>query len=96
MNDLRSLSVYRGINIEPNWMCQTIDIHSKRNIPTSFANFRITMSKPLATSMVMKLHNRELDEYTWNLATYQVIIGSLMYAFNATQPDIAYAIGVLS
>jgi hypothetical protein len=58
--------------------------------------FRIDESRPVATSMVMKLHKWKPDREACDPTIYQSMIGSLMYMMTATGPDIAYAIGGLS
>jgi len=96
MHDLGSVSFYLSMNIERNGELQTIDIHQHSYIRTILAKFRMDESRPVATPMAMKLHNRKPDEEACDPTIYQSMIGSLMYAMTATQPDIAYAIGVLS
>ena len=53
-------------------------------------------SRPVATPMAMTHHKRSPDTEASDPTIYQSMIASLMYAMTATQPNIAYAIGVLS
>jgi hypothetical protein len=96
MHDLGSVSFYLGMNIERIRGHHTINIHQHSNIRPILAKFRMDESRPVATPMAMKLHKRKPDEEACDPTIYQSMIGSLMCAMNATQPDIAYAIGVLS
>ena len=96
MHDLGSVSFYLGMNIERNREHHTIDIHQHSYIRTILAKFRMDESRPVATPMAMKLHKRKPDEEACDPILYQSMIRSLMYAMTTTQPDIAYAIGVLS
>jgi hypothetical protein len=96
LHDLRSVSFYLGMNIECNWEHHTIDIHQHSYIRPILAKFRMDESIPVATPMVIKLHKRKPDEEACDRTIYQSMIGSLTYAMTPTQPDIAYAIGVLS
>jgi len=96
MHDLGSVSFYLGMNIERNREHHPIDIHQHSYIRTILAKFRMDESRPVATPMAMKLHKRKPDEEACDPTIYQSMIGSLMYAMTATQPDIAYAIGVFS
>jgi len=91
MHDLGSISFYLGMNIEHNREHHTIDIHQHSYIRTILAKFRMDEPRPVATLMAMKP-----DEEACNPTIYQSLIRSLMYVMTATQPDIAYAIGVLS
>ena len=96
MHDLRSVSLYLGINIECSRELQTIDIHQHSSNLTILEKFRMDESRPVATPMAMKLHKRKPDEEACDPTMYQSMIRSLMYAMTATRPDIAYAIGVFS
>jgi hypothetical protein len=73
----------------------TIDIHQHSNIRMILAKFRMDECRPVATPMAIKLHKRKPNEEAWDPTIYQSMIGSLMYAMTATQPNIAYAIGEL-
>jgi antitoxin component HigA of HigAB toxin-antitoxin module len=46
--------------------------------------------------MAMKYHKKKPDKAACDPTRHQSMIRSHMYAMTATQPDIAYAIGVLS
>jgi len=96
MHDLRSVSIYLGMNIEHNREHHTIDIHQHSYIRTIFAKFRMDESRPVATPMAIKLHKRKPDQEACDPAIYQSMIGSVIYVMTATRPDIVYAIGVLS
>jgi hypothetical protein len=96
MHDLQSVSCNLTMNIERNREHNTIDIHQHSYIRTILAKFRMDEARPVATTMVMKLHKRKADEAACDPTIYQSMIGSLMYGIAATRPDIAYAIGVLS
>ena len=96
MHDLRSVSFYLGMNIKRNREHHMIDIHQHSYIRTILAIFRMDESRPVAPPMTIKLQKRKPDEEACDLTIYQLMIGSLMYATTATQPDIAYAIGVHS
>jgi len=96
MHDLGSVTFHLSMNIERNREHHTIDIHQPRYIRTIFVKFRMDESMPVATLMAMKLHERKPDEDACNPTIYQSMIGGLLSATNATQPDIAYVIGVLS
>jgi hypothetical protein len=58
--------------------------------------FSMDESRPVATPMAMKLHNRKPDSVVCDGTMYQSIIERLVYIMTAPRPDIAYAIGVLS
>jgi hypothetical protein len=73
-----------------------MDIHQQSYNRTILATFRMDESRPVAIPMAMKLHKRMPNEEACDRTIYQSMIGSLMYAITATQPDIAYAIGVPS
>jgi hypothetical protein len=73
-----------------------MDIHQQSYIRTILAMFRMDESRPVAIPMAMKLHKRMPDEEACDRTIYQSMIGSLMHAITATQPDIPYAIGVPS
>jgi len=96
MHDLGSVSFHRGMNTEHNRDLHTIDVDQHSYIRTILPKFRMDESTLLATPMAMKLHKRKPEEECCFLNIYQAMIGSLMYPMTATQPDIAYAIGVLS
>jgi hypothetical protein len=95
MDDVGSVSCNLGMNIEPTWEYHTIDIHQHSYIWTIFAKFTMDESRPVAMPMAMKLHKRKPNEEAWDATIYQSIIGILMYAKTAIQPDMAYAISVL-
>jgi len=95
MHDLGSVSFYLGMDIERNQEHHTIDIHQHSYIRTFLAKFRMDESRPVATPMAMKLHKRKPTKAACDQTLYQSMIGSVMYAMTATQPDITYAIGVL-
>jgi len=95
MHDLGSESFYLGVNTKCNQEHHMIDIHLHSFVRIILAEFRMVDSRPVATAMAMKLHKRTPDKEACDLAIYQSIIGSHMYAITATQPGIAYPIGVL-
>jgi len=96
MHDLRSVSLYLGMNIEHNQEHHTIDIHRHSYLRTILAKFRMDESGPVATPLAMKVHQRKPDEEGCNLTINQSMIRILMYTMTATQPVIVYPIGVLS
>jgi len=96
MNNVGSFSFYLGMNIERNWEHHTIHIHQRSYIWTILAMFRMDESRPVATPMAMKLHKRKPNQEACDPTIYQSMIGTFMYMMTATQPDIAYAIGVHS
>jgi len=96
MNDLGSVPFNLGINIERNREHHMVDIHQHCYIRTILARFRMDDSRPVATPMGTKLDKRKPDEECCDPTIYQSMIGSRMPTMTATQPDIAYAIGVPS
>jgi len=94
MHDLRSFSLYLGMNVKHNWEHYTKDIHWHSNIPTILAKFTVDESRPVGTPMAMQLHKRKPEDEACNSIIFQSMIGSLMYAITATQPDITCAIRV--
>jgi len=96
INDLGSVSIYLGMNIDRNREHHTIDIHQHSYSQTILAKFRMHESRPVATLLSMNLPKRKPDEAACNPTISQSIIASHLYAMTATWPDIAYPIGVLS
>jgi hypothetical protein len=52
--------------------------------------------RPVAMPMAVKRHRRKSDEEACDRTIYKSMIGSLVYAITAIQPDIPKALGVLS
>jgi len=96
MHDLGSVAFHLGMNMECNREHHTIHIYQHSYIRTILAMFRMDESRPVATPMVMKLHQRKPDKEACDPTIYHPMIGSLMYRMTVTGPDIAYAIGDLS
>jgi len=96
MHDVGSVSFSLGMNIERNREHHMIDIHQHSYTRTLFAKFRMEESRPVATPMAMKLHQRKPDEEACDLTIYKSTTRCCMYTMAATRPDIAYAIRVLS
>jgi hypothetical protein len=95
MRDLRSVSFCLGMNIERDREHHMINIHQHSYIRTLLAKSRMDESRPVATSLAMKLRKRKPNKEACDPTIYQSMIGSLLYVMTATRPDIAYAIGVL-
>jgi hypothetical protein len=70
MHDLGSVSFHLGLKIERNREYHTIDIHQYSYIRMILAMFRLDESTPVATPMVMKLHNRKPDEVACDSTIY--------------------------
>jgi hypothetical protein len=78
MQDLRTVSLDLGINIERNWEHHTIDIHQHSYIQKILAMFRMNKSRPVATPIAMTLHKRKPNEAACDPIIYQSMIRSLM------------------
>ena len=96
MHDLGTASDYLGMVIERDTSTGTIAIHQHAYIQSILEKFRMEEAKPVATPIAMKLHKRRESEESCDKVLYQSMIGSLMYAMLATQPDLAHAVGVVS
>jgi len=96
MHDLGSVSLYLGMNIQHNREHHTIDIHQHSDIQMSLAKFWMDESRPLAKPMEKELHKRKPDKDACDPTIYQSMIGCLVYTMTTTQPDIGYAMGVVS
>jgi hypothetical protein len=96
MHDHGSVSVYLSMIIERNREHYTINIDQHSYGRTILAKFRMDESRPVATSMAMKLRRRKPDEEACDPTAYQPMIGSLMFTITTTWPDIAYTIRVSS
>jgi hypothetical protein len=91
-----SVSLYLSMIIERNREHYTINIDQHSYGRTIFAKFRMDESRPVATSMAMKLRKRKPDKETCDPTAYQSMIGSLMFTITTTWPDIAYTTRVSS
>lgn len=99
MTDLGPVHQFLGMRVERNRVKKTITISQGAYINKVLDRFGMSDCKPVSTPMVSgtQLHKEEiLKASPKNLALYQSMVGSLMYAMVETRPDIAYSVSVLS
>jgi len=96
IHDLGSVSFYFSMTIKHNQEHHMIDINQHSYIQMNLVKFSMDESSPVATPIVMKLHQQTPDEEFCNQTLYQSMTIMLKLMMTAAEPNIAYTIGVLS
>jgi hypothetical protein len=98
MKDMGPLHYCLGITIEQDRENNCIWMHQEQYILQMIKKFRMAEAKPVSTPTDCNVKLRKDDGVSKEVdrTMYQSMVGSLLYAANATRPDIAHAVSVAS
>jgi hypothetical protein len=101
--DLGPVNWLLGIQIMCNHEMQTISLSQEAYIKSILVRFELSDAKPYSMPMVPSISYLKSDSPVsannamhMQRVPYQEAIGSLMYALVSTQPDITFAVSMLS
>ncbi|XP_065064749.1 uncharacterized protein LOC135690977 [Rhopilema esculentum] len=98
MEDQGEIHYCLGMFIKRNIDLKTLTINQRAYLENLLKRFNMFDCKPVSTPIEVekKFEKMKDGEKSANARDYQAAIGSIMYAANATRPDISSAVGVLS
>ena len=98
MKDMGELHYCLGITIERDKTEKSIRLHQKQYIPIMMRKFKLEDAKPMSTPADpnVKLCKDDGVSKAVDSTSYQSMLGSLLYAFITTRPDISQASAVVS
>ena len=98
MKDLGKLHYCLGITIEQDKKNMCLCLHQKQYIQEMIERYGLSEAKTVATPADVNVKLKKIYgvSKTVDSSWYQSMVGSLLYACNATRPDIAQAVGVVS
>ena len=98
MKDMGELHYCLGITIRQDKTRKSVQLQQKQYIQKVLERFRFQDSKPVSTPADpnVKLQKDDNVSKMVDPATYQSMVGSLLYVAVATRPDIAQAVGAVA
>ena len=98
MKDMGKLHYCLGVNIDLNVNSQRLLLSQKQYLSKLLEKYRLTEAKPVSTPIDPSVKLMKDDGYSKRAdpIQYQSMVGSLLHAARATQPDIALAVGIVS
>ena len=98
MKDLGKLHYCLGITIEQDEKKKSLCLHQRQYIQGMLEKYGLLQGKIVATPADVNVSLKKDDKFSKAIdpVWYQSMVGSLLYAFIATRPDIAQAVGAVS